>query len=243
MGIRALSTATLLATALGCLGCAAPASTAEPPRRPAVIVASGEGRVTATPDTAVVQLGAEARASAVADATAEMDRRMRAVLGRLRAVGVAEGDIKTVVASIDPLPAPPRGGEQDTTRIASYRVVNVVEVRVRDLGALGRLLDGAVAAGANVVRGVRFTLENRGAVEAEARARAVRDATTKAHQLAEAAGVRLGELVLLTEGSSPRPLMERFGPTTLTARSIGPVETGQLETIVTVEAHFRIAGP
>ncbi len=238
MGVRAIWPIALLGAALASAGCA----TAEGRRGPSVVAVTGEGRVTSAPDTALAQVGAEARAPSLGDATADADRRMRAVLTRLRALGVADGDIRTVVVSVDPLPAPPRSGE-DATRIAGYRVTNVVEVRVRDLHALGRILDGAVSAGANVLRGVRFTLDKRDTVVAEARARAVHEAIAKARQLADAAGVPLGELLLLTENVSPRPLTAQPAFRALAGQRPGPVEAGQMETVVTVEAHFRIGGP
>ncbi|HSE92797.1 MAG TPA: SIMPL domain-containing protein [Methylomirabilota bacterium] len=240
MGMRVRSITAALAAALGSAGCTMASPPAEPRPAPAVIAVSGMGSVSVKPDTALAQLGAEARAATVADATGDVDRRMRAVLERLRALAIADRDVRTVVYAVDPVPTPPRPGE-DPTRIASYRVTNVVEVRVRDLATVGRVVDAAVSAGANVLRALRFTLENREAAEGEARARAVRDATARARQLAEAAGVRLGEILLLTEGVSPRPVLPRGA--VLTASSPGPIETGELEIGVTVEVHFRIARP
>ncbi len=241
MGIRVLSVTAALAAALA--GCTTVSATADPSRPRAVIAVSGVGSVSVKPDTALAQLGAEARAVTVADATADVDRRMRAVLERLRALGIAERDVRTVAYSVDPLGAPQPVG-QDPTRIVSYRVTNLVEIRVRDLGSVGRVLDAAVAAGANVLRGLHFTLDNRDGIEAEARARAVRDATAKARQLAEAAGLRLGEIVLLTEGLSQRPFPGRGQAVFATAAmGAGPVESGEQEVSVTVEAHFRIASP
>lgn len=55
------------------------------------------------PDTALVHIGAEARAPALADATGDVDRRMREVLARVKALGVADADIATVTYSVDPL--------------------------------------------------------------------------------------------------------------------------------------------
>jgi hypothetical protein len=75
-------------------------------------------------------------------------------------------------------------------------------------------------------------------VEAQARALAVRDAATKAQQLAEAAGVRLGPLLSLTEQGIGRPMpMAR----TMSAMASMPVEPGELEVTVTVEARYRLS--
>lgn len=204
------------------------------------ITATGTGRIAVRPDTAVVQLGAETRAPSLADATADVARRMSAVLERIRALGVAERDVTTVTYAIDPVVAP-RRGEEEPTRILGYRVANVVQVRIRQLDAVGRILDAAVAAGVNTLRGLTFTVADLEAVEAQARKLAVQNAAAKARQLAEAAGAMLGELVLLTDGVPPpvpRPLA--VGRAEL-AVAPGPVEPGQLEIVVTVAAHYRIA--
>jgi hypothetical protein len=210
---------------------------AEPP--PRTITATATGRVAVRPDTAQVQVGVEARAPSLADATAEVSRRMTAVLERLRALGVAERDVATVTYAIDPLTSP-RRAEEESPRILGYRVANVVQARIRQLEAVGRILDAAVAAGANVLRGPTFTVAEPAPVEAQARALAVRNAATKARQLAEAAGVTLGELVLLTEGEPH--VVPRFAEARVTAApgAPGPVEAGQLEITVTVTAHYRI---
>jgi uncharacterized protein len=232
----------LLVSVLG--GCAAAASRDD--HAPRLISARGTGRVAVKPDTAVVWLGAEARALALAEATADVARRSTAILASVKSLGVADRDITTTVYSIDPIIDPPRTA-QDLTRILGYRVVNMAQVKIRDLGAVERILDGALAAGANTIAAVQFTVDDRSKAEAGARALAVRAAASTAQQLAAAAGVSLGELVSLTEDVASRPVMPRIpyamagSAMPVTAMSGGPVESGQLEIVVSVEAHYRIA--
>jgi uncharacterized protein YggE len=208
-------------------------------RPPRLITVRGTGRVAVKPDTALVRIGAEMRAPALADAAADVARRAAAVVERVKALGVAERDITTVVYSIEPVTAP-RRTEDDPTRIVAYRVVNTVQVKIRDLTAVGRILDGALGAGANTISGLQFTVDDPSRVEAEARARAVKEAASTAQQLAAAAGVRLGELVSLNEEAS-RPVMPRMAMAAAPL-SAGPVESGQVEVAVSVEAQYRI-GP
>ncbi|HXH81752.1 MAG TPA: SIMPL domain-containing protein [Candidatus Tectomicrobia bacterium] len=210
------------------------------PTAPEAITVTGTGEVSLPPDLAVLHVGAEARAPALGQAGAEVDRRMRAVLERLRALGVQDRDVRTIVYAVEPFPAPRRPGEDDTPRIAGYRVTSIVEVRTRDLAGLDRLVEAAAQAGANIVRNLHFTLADRAAAEAEARAAAARDAEAKARQLATAAGVRLGRLLSLTESGPARPL----GRAALasTPAVAGPVETGLHEVVVTVEARYSIEG-
>jgi uncharacterized protein YggE len=228
--------ACLAAIGVGCAG--GPGRTGGPGREPAGVAVTGTGRVSVRPDTALVQVGAEARAPLLADASAEVARRTTAVLARVRELGVEERDIRTVSYAVEPVMSAPRN--QEPPRITGYHVVNVVELRLRRLDAAGAALDAAVAAGANVVRALRFTLADPAAAEAEARARAVRDAAARARQLAEAAGVRLGPLRSLTEGGAgPEPRLMGYGSRAL-AVAPGPVEAGQLEVVVTVQARYGV---
>jgi uncharacterized protein YggE len=228
----------LVVLVLSGAGCAAPVAAGD---RPAPTIAvTATGRVSVRPDTALVHVGAEMRAATLADATADVARRMAAVLARVKALGVEDRDITTIVYGVDPLQAP-RRSEEDPARIVGYRATNVVQVKIRRLDTAGAVVDAAVAAGANVVRGVQFTLDDPRAAEAQARAQAVRQAAAEARQLADAAGVSLGELVWLGEAGGPRPVVERVARMSAAmAVGPGPVESGQLDIVVTVEAHYRI---
>ena len=205
-----------------------------------VVSVNGVGKVSVTPDTMLVDVGVEARVPALADATADASRRMTEVLARVKALGVAAQDITTVAYSVDPIAAP-RRTDEEASRIVAYRVVNVVRLRIRDLTAGGPVVDGAVAAGANTISALQFTVNDPVHAESEARALAVRAAATKAKEIAVAAGSRLGDLLSVTEGVGPRPIVAQAAAV-MAARPSGPgpVEAGQLEIVVNVHARYRI---
>jgi uncharacterized protein YggE len=205
-----------------------------------VVSVSGTGRISVKPDIVLVNVGVEARAPALVDATADVSRRMTAVIARVKTLDVREQDITSIAYSVDPIFTPRRSND-DASRIVAYHVVNVVRLRIRDVTAVGHIADQAVAAGANTISALQFTLSNRARVESEARALAVREAAAKARELAAAAGVQLGDLLSINEGAAPHPIVGR--PTAIAAASggPGPVEAGQLEIVVTVEARYRVA--
>jgi hypothetical protein len=213
----------------GCAGLHAP------PAAERGITVTGDGRVALPPDTAVIDLGAEARAARLADATAEVDRMMRAVLTRIKALGVADADIRTTSYAIDPVAEPRQTGDPGV-RVVGYRVSNLVQLRTRDVGGVGRLVDAAVAAGANVVRNLQFTIDDSAGAEATARARAMQDAAVKARQVAAAAGVSLGRLLSVSESSPVRPVARMS-----LAAAPGPIEPGQIEVTVSLEVRYAIA--
>jgi uncharacterized protein YggE len=226
------TTAILVLAALG--GCAGVAASDHGPRE--IIAVQGQGRVSVKPDIAIAELGAEARAPQLADAGADVGHRVADVVARLRGLGIDDRDISTVRYTIEPIPAP-RHNAQDPTTIEAYRVANVVRVRIRQVDAAGRILDAAIAAGANTIPAISLTISDRTGHEMRARALAVKAAAAKARELAEAAGVKLGALIFLQEGAGPQPLAPRG---VMAAAVAGPIEPGEVDVTVTVEAHYRI---
>jgi uncharacterized protein YggE len=209
---------------------------------PPLITVSATGKASVRPDVAIAMLGAEGRAPKLADATGDVARRMTAVIAQIKGLGVADRDVQTLAYTIEPLYAPRRPGEEEMPpRIAGYRATNVVQVKIRTLESVGRVLDAAVAAGANTIRNLSFAVDDPSRAEAEARAQAVKNAAAKARQLADAAGVRLGDLAFLNEGAAQRPIISGRVAFATAAMAPGPVESGEQEISVTVEAHYRMA--
>ena len=217
-------------------GCAGTLDAAETRR---VITVTGTGTVSVRPDVAVVTLGAEARRPALAEAVADVGGRMTAVLARLQALGIADRDVRTVTYAIEPRAASPRP-DDDPPRITAYHVANIVQVKVRKLDGAAALIEAAITAGANTVRGIAFTVEDPSPAQTEARALAVRDAASRARSIADAAGVTLGAVLSITESGGVRPVAARMDAMAMSAP--GPVQAGQLDVVVTVEARYEI-GP
>lgn len=233
---RALSAA-LAALALLAAGCVTTVANVDLPTN--LITVTGTGRVEATPDTALLTLGVESRAATLADAAADAARRMSAVLTRVKAMGIADRDIATVFYNVEPRMAPMDPAHRDEPpRIVGYQVSNIARVTVRDPAQAGPVLDAAVAAGANAVRGIQFTLADTAKAQADARARAVADAIAKARELAAAAALKLGDVVAIRElgVSSPIPMPRAA----LLRMDATPIESGQLEVVVTVELRQAI---
>jgi hypothetical protein len=72
------------------------------------------------------------------------------------------------------------------------------------------VLDAAINAGANVVQGLNFEVEDMKQVEASARKAAMDDAKAKAESLVSAAGAKLGRPLTISEfsmGGPPMPMM------------------------------------
>ena len=128
-----------------------------------------------------------------------------------------------------------------TPRITGFVASNRVVVRVRDLGALGAILDGVMEDGANDFGGLSFGLQEPEPLEAEARAEAVADAIEKARQLAQAAGVTLGPVQSIDEQSGGlRPVMQMREMAMADSGGV-PVAGGEVSVSVTVSMEFEIS--
>ena len=79
---------------------------------------------------------------------------------------------------------------------------------LEDIAKVGATLDALVAAGANQMNGLNFTIKDPAPLLARARTDAVADAKLRAQQYAAAAGVALGPIQALSEGGgeAPRPM-------------------------------------
>jgi hypothetical protein len=177
---------------------------AETEKREAVIAVSGEADSSVAPDMAVVTLGVvrlEKTARAALDGNSQA---MSAVLKGLKDEGIADKDLQTSDFSIQPQYVYPdnSNGEQKAPVLTGYQVSNTLTVRIRDLKKLGVILDRTVTLGVNQGGDIRFTNDNPEKTIDEARKRAVRNAFAKARTLADAAGVKLGRVIEISEASS-----------------------------------------
>lgn len=202
---------------------------------PRTVTVSGQGSVTAIPDIATVTLGVSTAADDAAAALAANSARMAQVLDLLRAEGIAERDVETSQFGLDPVWE--ESEEDAPARIAGYRVRNLVTVRLRDVSALGRLLDRLTAAGANDIAGIGFALSDSSALLAEARRRAVADAVATATLYAEAAGARLGRVLTLADQGTSLPMpAPRYRAEAMAAVPVAPGEATVTASVMVVFA-------
>lgn len=177
---------------------AASPATIEVAPAPATITVTGVSQVTVTPDIAFVTVGSRQEADSVVQAVENSNMAVEAITKALLAAEVAEEDIQTSNFSVytqdqyDPM------GQYMASR---YVAENTVYITVRQLDKLGDVLGAAVKAGANTIWGIQFDLSDKTKALAEGRADAVQQAAQQASELAQAAGVTLGEIQSITHYS------------------------------------------
>jgi uncharacterized protein YggE len=215
---------TLLGAALGVALLAAPvASLAQTTSTAGTIVLSGQGDIGAAPDQATITLGVFTQGETAAQALAENTARLTSVFGVLDAAGIEGRDRQTSGLSINPIWEHQRGNNPPPPTIVGYTVSNNVTVRVRDLDALGGVLDAVVRDGANNFQGLSFGVEDSAPLIDEARRAAVADALRKAELYADALGVDLGNIVSVSESGGMRPMMMRGEAAMMMSDGAAPV--------------------
>ncbi|MDM7970454.1 MAG: SIMPL domain-containing protein [Paracoccaceae bacterium] len=214
---------------------AAQAQSAEAPRQ---ISVSGTGRVDLAPDMATVRIGVTHQDEDAAAALQQTSDAVAAMLARLTELGIAARDVQTAGLSLNPVWRD-RPEQQGQPMPWGFEASNVVSLRLRDIAALGEVLDALVADGANRLDGVSFGLQDPEASMDEARRLAVADARRKATLFAEAAGVALGKVIDLTETgmATPRPQMMEMAA--MRADSV-PVAAGEVGITASVQMTFAL---
>ena len=164
-----------------------------------IISFSGEGEVYVKPDMGLVTLSVVNEDKDVSSATEENTKRVNNIILFLKNNNVEEKDIKTTDFSISP-----RYDYLDSGKrvLAGYQINQSIEVKIRDIGNVGTILEGAVTAGANQVGSINFVVDDSEEYEKEARALAIADAKQKAYELSEQLGVTLVEIVNFNEGGN-----------------------------------------
>jgi hypothetical protein len=205
------------------------------------ISVSGEGRVAAPPDMAVLGVGASAKEDTVAAANSAVQAAMDRLLSSLAADGVAENDIQTVQFTI----SPEYDYQFSEPRLTGYRVTHMLQVKVRDIDRVGEVVDDAVEAAGDLVQvgGISLTIDDNTALARQARELAMADAKAKADELARLADVELGTPVSISESSytpTPSVYYDRAVGGEMAAPAATSISTGELEVVVSVQITYGI---
>ena len=216
-----------------------------PGARPAVLTAAtgaaritvtGTGNVTGTPNQLVLAMGVQVNGSSVGSALGNANDAVNRVTAALRADGVAAADIQTSGLSIWP-------NYPDNSQTPNgYSVSESLTATLNSIGAAGTQIDAAVHAGGNAttVSGISLNLTDSSALLAQARARAVADATAKAAQYAKALGEPLGPVVSITDQASTQPFPVYAAASSAAAKASVPISPGTQQLSVSITVVFAV---
>jgi uncharacterized protein YggE len=209
--------------------------------QPRTLNVSGNGTVYLTPDIAYIYIGVHNEDPAIATAVGNNNTQTQALVDALKNAGVAELDLQTSNFSVYTTSQYDKVTGMSTG--TAYAVDNTVYVTVRDLTKLGSLLNTAVGAGANNINSITFDVADKTAAMAQARQKAMTSASSLASELAQTAGVTLGNIQDITYSDySPSPYsygMGGGGGAAAPNASV-PIQPGLTQITVTVSVTYTL---
>lgn len=205
---------------------------------------NGEGKVSVTPDMAIINVGIVSEKPTVAEAQAEAAQAMDNLIQTLKDQGIDEKDIQTTSYYIT---QNTRWNQTDQKEeVIGYRVSNSVTVKVRDVNKVGTTIDAVAAAGGDLTRisGITFTIDDPTDFYNEAREKAIENAKAKAQQIADKSGAKLGKITYITESNYYSPVYRPYDSYKLATQEAAgvstPISEGELEISTTVQIAYAI---
>ncbi len=178
---------------------------------------------------------------------------MDAIVSALKARGLSDRDIQTRSFNIFPIyeynEIVQDGRRVSKQELVGFRVSNSASINIRDLDAIGEIIDEVAVAGGDATRinGINFTVEDPKPFMDGLRKAAVDDALAKAQQFADLTGVTVGPMRFITEtsGSSPVVLQDMAfsrGFAAEAASSFAPtsISSGEMDFRLSIQAVFEI---
>lgn len=214
-------------------------------RPPRLVTMTGQGVVQGTPDRAFVTVGVEIRNPDTKVAQEQAAVAMQNIQDRLKSLGIPESALPTSSFNVT------QDWEyvQNRRNLRGYVVSNQMEVRVDDIANVRQVIDQAIAAGANVIHGVRWDMKNRDALERQALRLAFEDARARAQVIADAAGAILRDVIEVQEARAGMPVPVRYRAS-LGSGGVGGgvgegltvINPGEMEIRAAVTVSFQIQG-
>ncbi|MEO9308809.1 MAG: SIMPL domain-containing protein [Nitrososphaera sp.] len=181
----------VLAFSLGTIptGLNAQAQTTEPtpfPSREKTLSVTGTATTSVDPDLVNIQFGVEIQKETAKEAFDANAKQMNAIIDAIKSVGITDDEISTAQITIYPV----YESYQDKItgvykqRLIGYSVSNIIRVETEKMSLASDIIDGAVAAGANRVDSVYFTLSPKKQIQVsdDLLAEAIKNAQSKAEK-------------------------------------------------------------
>ena len=205
------------------------------------ITVSGEGKVYAKPDVAIVSLGVTTQAATVADVTKGNTDKMNAVIDAVKNLKIDEKDIQTTNYNLTPNY---NWTEKQGRVFQGYTLEQDVQVKIRDFAKIGDILSQATTNGANLVGDLQFTIDNPEQLKEQARAKAIEKAKANAQNLSKESGINLGKLINVYESNYTMPTVynsaKAMGAGVAESAPVPTIQPGQQEIDITINLTYQV---
>lgn len=199
-----------------------------------------QGKVTAKPDVASLSMGVVSEGKSVEEAQTKNTGVMNNFVDRLKALGIAEDDIKTSNYSVYPM----YDYNQDGRVFKGYEVSQDLTVKIRNLDNSGKVLALAGELGINRVGGISFTIDDPEVYKEQARQLALENARKKAVSISKMIGVDLVSVVSYNEYESGVNF-DQYASAKMEygmggGSPVPQVETGSMDVLMNVNITFEV---
>jgi uncharacterized protein len=196
------------------------------------ISVSSEGSVKVKPDMASISVGVQTENKSSKIAQQENATKMSKVMQVLKGLKIADTDIKTSQYTIYPIET--YSEKDQRSFITGYRVINTLEVAIKDITKVGAVIDAVTANDANTVSNIQFTVANPDKYYLQALENATGKAKAKADVLAKQFGIKIGlpSQINETSGGYYPPIMYSTMDAVKARAESAPatsISTGELE--------------
>ena len=187
---------------------------------------SAQAEARRVPDIATISAGVVTQAADGNTAMRQNAEQMAKVMAAIKAAGIAEKDIQTSGINLSPQY---RYVENEAPKITGFQASNTVNLKVRDIAKLGKVLDALAAQGSNQINGPSFQIDQPEPVYDEARLAALKKAQARAETYAKSLGLKVRRIVSISEGGGgnfqPVPMMAMRAKSAEMDTQVSPGET------------------
>src|ERR1700731_594008 len=207
-----------------------------PGTNPRQVTVVGSGQVQGVPDTLTADAGIEFTAPDVTAAMNQTNARQQAVINALVGAGLDRKDISTTTVTLEPQYSNP--GASGTASITGYRATNAIQVKIHPTDAASGMLALIISTGGDATRisSVSYSIADDSQLVKDARARAFQDAKSRAEQYAQLSGLKLGNVISISEASGGAPP----APPRSGMQAAVPLEPGQQTVSFSVTAVWEL---
>ncbi len=206
------------------------------------ITVSGTGKIYTKPNLALISFSVITEKESIGKAMEENTEKMNNIISEIKEEGIEEKDLKTTGYNIYPryewyekTEEKPQGERV----LVGYEVYQTLEVKIRDLGKIGNIIQKATEKGANKVSNLQFTVENEDEIKKQAREEAIKKAKDKAEEIASQLGVNLVKIINFEEGQIVSPRYYSLEKAAGVSEDLS-IEAGENKIEVTVNITYKL---
>lgn len=210
------------------------------------VTVTGQGKVSYTPDIAIVTLGVQIdKVAKPEEALNQLNVKVASIVKEIKTAGINPEDIQTQNYSL----YPQYDYKDNVSTVSGYNANEQLVIKVsgydKNPNKLSQVIAAASRAGANQVNNLSFDASNMNELKQQARIKAIEDAKLKSSALASTAGVELRDITGWYENLiNPVPVYSSvdYGKGGIGAGAATPASTpaGDREVIIEIGVTYNI---